>query len=159
MIKLCYQMIRTFKYYSILVGLFIITQHFIFAQENNFLQKNSSQPNNKAEHSIMKEIELGLAKGEVSKISKYFGVKQYLSFSTGISGYYSANQAFYVLEDFFNVYRVISFKFENKKIEESLSYATGVYYYERKGKRDSANVYVTLNKIGKNWFITQISIN
>ncbi|HEY7751922.1 MAG TPA: DUF4783 domain-containing protein [Ignavibacteriaceae bacterium] len=159
MIKLYAEMIRTFKYYAILVGLFLITQHFIFAQENNFLNKYGSQPNKKVESSILKEIESGLAIGDVSKISKYFGGKQYLSFSNGISGYYSANQAFYVLEDYFKVYRVISFKFDNKKIEESISYATGVYYYERKGKRDSANVYVTLNKVGKNWFITQISIN
>ncbi len=65
-----------------------------------------------------------------------------------------------MLEDFFNVHNVISFRFDHKKMDSSdTSYATGIYYYESKGKRDSAQVYITLNKIGNNWFITQISIN
>ena len=150
---------RMYKYLILSIGFGLGLQHSASGQENNFIQKYNNQPNFKVENSIILEIEIGLATGDVSKISRYFGEKPYLSFSSGISGYYSANQAYYVLEDFFKMYKVISFKFENKKIEESLSYATGIYYYERKGKRDSSLVYVTLNKIGKNWFITQISIN
>jgi hypothetical protein len=152
-------MLRTNKNILILISLCLIFQNSLLAQENSLIQKYNNQSKFKVENSIINEIEKGLATGDVSKISRYFGSRPYLSFSSGVSGYYSANQAYYVLEDFFKLYKVVSFKFENKKIEESLSYATGVYFYERKGKRDSSRVYITLNKVGKNWFITQISIN
>lgn len=148
-----------YKYLIFAIWLWLGFWFTTIGQDNNLIQNYSNQSNFRVEYSIINEIETGLATGDVSKISRYFGEKPYLSFSSGVSGYYSANQAYYVLEDFFKMYRVVSFKFESKKIEESLSYATGVYYYERKGKRDSSLVYVTLNKVGKNWFITQISIN
>ncbi len=52
-------------------------------------------------------------------ISKYFGQQTYFSFSNGINGYYSNNQAFYVLEDFFKLYKVTSFKFDYIKTDKN----------------------------------------
>jgi hypothetical protein len=54
---------------------------------------------------------------------------------------------------------VVSFNFDEKKAEESVSYGKGTYFYERKGKRETAHLYITLNKAGSKWYITQISIN
>lgn len=132
----------------------------LYSQEYNINSKLNSKSDFQLENLIFNEIEKGIGESNVSKIARYFSPKPYLSFSNGVTGYYSSNQAYYVLEDFFNIYKVISFKFDHKKINGSeSSYATGIYQYESKGKRDTAQVYITLNKIGDTWFITQISIN
>jgi hypothetical protein len=141
---------------ALIIGIFIPN---INAQENYFLQKNLTNKNNVAENFIIKEIERGIAESNVDAISKYFSLQPYLSFSSGVNGYYSSSQAFYLLEEFFKSFRVVSFKFEHSKVEKTISYATGSYLYDKKGKRDIAKVYVILNKFGNNWFITQISIN
>ena len=131
----------------------------LYSQDYNINKKLNSESNFHFENVIFQEIENGIVESDVSKIARYFSEKPYLSFSNGVTGYYSSNQAYYVLEDFFNIYKVISFKFDYKKNDDPDSYATGIYYYESNGKRDSAKVYITLSKIGDNWFITQISIN
>lgn len=130
-----------------------------YAQEHNFLSKDKSQKTDSQSFAIFSDIENGFQNKNVSSIAKHLSQQPYLSFSNGVTGYYSSNQTYYILEEFFNLHRVISFKFENKKIDEKFAYATGTYFFEQKGKRDSKQVYLTLNKIGNNWYITQISIN
>ena len=129
-----------------------------FAQEHNFLN-GRTQKVDIQKQTIFSDIEDGIKQKNVGKISKYFSQQPYLSFSNGVTGYYSSNQAYYILEDFLNLHRVIDFKFDTKKMDDKFAYATGTYFYELKGKRDSKQVYLTLNKIGNNWYITQISIN
>ncbi len=129
-----------------------------FPQEHNFLNNRNNNVYTQKQ-TIFSDIELGIKEKNVSKISKYFSQQPYLSFSNGVTGYYSSNQAYYILEDFLNLHRVIDFKFDTKKMDDNFAYATGTYFYELKGKRDSKQVYLTLNKIGNNWYITQISIN
>jgi hypothetical protein len=64
-----------------------------------------------------------------------------------------------VLEDFFKVYRVTAFRFDNIQSDSNNPYATGQYQFDYRGKRDIAQVYIALKKTGKNWKITQITIN
>ena len=129
-----------------------------FPQVHNFLNNRNNKVDTQKQ-TIFSDIELGIKEKNVNKISKYFSQQPYLSFSNGVTGYYSSNQAYYILEDFLNLHRVIDFKFDTKKMDDKFAYATGTYFYELKGKRDSKQVYLTLNKIGNNWYITQISIN
>jgi hypothetical protein len=129
------------------------------AQHNQLQRKLNSGDKVRTESFILDEIEKAISSGDVNKVSVYFSSQPYLSFLSGINGYYSSNQAYYILEEFFKEYRVISFAFENRKIEESVCYGTGLYAYEREGKRESAHLYVTLNKVGSKWYITQISAN
>lgn len=105
------------------------------------------------------EIESGISKGNIQSISRHLSNQTYFSFFTGVNGYYSSNQAFYVLEDFFKINQVISFRFQNIQTDNNSCYATGVYMYENKGKRSHSQVYLSLMKIGNNWKINQITIN
>lgn len=152
-------MMKVFDSIILCAGIMFFTSISIRSQENQFLQRFDAKKNFKTENVILGEIEKGILKGDVSKIARYFSSQTYLSFSNGINGYYSSNQAYYVLEEFFNLFSVITFNFNYTKSEENISYASGSYFYERRGKRDSAQVYVILNKTGNNWFIAQISIN
>ena len=126
--------------------------------QNNFngnannIQKNESSK-------VFSDIQKGIANKDVESIARYFSSQTYLSLSNGISGYYSSNQAYYVLEDFFKVYRVTAFRFDNIQPGSNNPYATGEYQFNYRGKRDLAQVYIALKKTGKNWKITQITIN
>jgi len=145
------------KYFYILIVLLPLSV--LFSQTSNFTGKNETKKGTQQEELIFKEIESGIKDGSVERISKYFGQQTYFSFSNGINGYYSSNQAFYVIEDFFKIYRVTSFKLDHIKSDNNHSYATGKYSYDNKGQRSSAQVYISLKKIGTKWMITQFTIN
>ena len=108
---------------------------------------------------IFNDIESGIISNDVKKFSQYFSSQPYISLVNGVNGYYSSNQAYYIIEDFFNSFKIVSFKMEETKTEGSVSYGKGNYYYEKKGKRQIAHLYITLSKSGNKWYITQISIN
>ena len=132
----------------------------VSSQEKNFLNKFDSSKNNTAPvQMVFSRIESAISQGDVAILSSYIGSQTYLSLSNGIRGYYSSNQAYYLLEDFFRIYSVSSFRFENLNTNENVPYATGIYNYEFKGKRNETQAYISLKKIGRSWKITQITIN
>lgn len=139
--------------------IFLLTVSNTFAQTSNLTRNKETKKVDQQEDLIFKEIESAIKNADVNKISKYFGQQTYFSFSNGINGYYSSNQAFYVIEDFFNLYKVTSFKFDYVKVDKNNSHATGKYNYDNKGQRSSAQVYISIKKIGNNWIITQFTIN
>jgi hypothetical protein len=141
--------------FVLVVGLSVSRIH----AQNNYLNKiDNSRQKNPAEL-VLTEIEKGIAKGNVPAIFSHLSPQTYFSLTNGIRGYYSSNQAYYILEDFFKVYHVISFRFHSIQSEEGNPYATGIYSYEFKGKRESAQVYISLKNTGKSWKIIQITFN
>ncbi len=143
--------------FYIIISLFFCL--IIFPQQNDLLPKKDKSLKNQNEAEIFHDLEDKIREGNIVGISKYFGQQTYFSLSNGISGYYSANQAYYVLEDFFKLYKVTSFKFDHIKTDKNNSYATGKYGYDNKGKRSVAQVYISVKKVGNNWNITQLTIN
>lgn len=141
---------------------FLLTLSFsdkLLPQHNNLQNSLNSNKKVKIQIVILNEIETSIQKNDIKSLAKNFTSQPYISLINGVNGYYSSNQSYYILEDFFNSYKVVSFSFDEKKVEESISYGRGSYYYEKKGKRETAHLYVTLNKAGNKWYITQISIN
>ena len=130
-----------------------------FAQTSKLNKEQEVKKVDLQEEVIFKEIESAIKEADVKLISKYFGQQTYFSFSNGINGYYSSNQAYYVLEDFFKLYKVISFKFDHIKTDKNSGYATGNYSYDNKGQRSTSQVYISIKKVGSNWIITQFTIN
>jgi hypothetical protein len=137
--------------------LIIILASISYSQELN--HSTRTHKDTQADEQIFTEIESAINNADINKVSKYFGQKTYFSLTNGINGYYSSNQAFYVLKDFFEVYKVTSFKLDHIKNDKNNSYATGKYYYDNNGKRSSAQVYLSVKKVGSNWIITQLTIN
>ena len=127
-------------------------------QDYNLKHNLSNKRESQFTNNVLKKIEHGISNGNTSAIAKFLSAQTYLSLLNGVSGYYSSNQAYYVLEEFFKEYQVISFRFDNYKIDKISPYATGTFYYSSKGKRSEAKVYITLTESGKTWKITQISI-
>lgn len=144
---------------SIIFLLFALFISAVYPQQNNFIQKSETQKQSAFDPVVFEEIESAIQSGNVEKISRYLGPQTYFSITNGINGYYSSNQAYYVLEDFFKFYKVTKFKLDVIKTESSNPYATGIYHYDVRGKRSSAQVYISLTKTGKNWNISQLTIN
>lgn len=142
----------------ILILILILGQQ-IFAQKYPIKSDLKSNSQNTMAYETLEEIEMGISKTNLSAISPHLSSHIYLSFLNGVSGYYSANQAYYVLENFFKEYKVTSFIFDSFNFNTVTPFAKGTYYYEHKGNRSEAKVYLTLKLTGKSWKITQISIN
>ena len=105
------------------------------------------------------KIEDGLAEGSVDKFSNYFDLKTYISLSNGSSGYYSANQAYYVMKDFLSVYQPISFKLTSIVTDTINPFASGTFRFSNKGIRGHTTVFISLKPVEKEWRISQITIN
>lgn len=139
-----------------LIAVFISSIH---PQQKNLIQNMEARKQSDINPVVFDEIENAIRNGDVATISTYLGSQTYFSLTNGINGYYSSNQAYYVLEDFLKLYRVTKFKFDNIKTDTSDPYATGTYYYDYRGRRSSAQVYISITKTGKNWNISQLTIN
>ncbi len=139
--------------------LFAVFISSIYPQQKNLIQKSDTNKQAVLDPVIFDEIEDAIKSGDVAKISRYLGPQTYFSLTNGINGYYSLNQAYYVLEDFFKLYRVTKFKLDNVRLGSSNPYATGTYHYDNRGRRSSAQVYISLTKTGNNWNISQLTIN
>lgn len=139
----------TVNFSSVIASSFIDNIDVLNSNINFFQEENLNK--------IFIDIENGFNNGTVSSFYNHFSSQNYLSFFNGINGYFSSNQSFYVLENFFQIYRPISFKFNTINTERN-PYATGILYYDEKGKRNSAYIFVSLNQTGKNWQISQITI-
>ena len=146
-------------FFYLAIFFIISASNFLFSQNNNLQQNLNTDSKVKIQSVIFNDIELGINNSDVKKISPYFSSQPYISLINGVNGYYSSNQAYYIMEDFFNSFKVVSFKMNEKKIEQSVSYCKGDYYFEKKGRRELAHLYITLSKSGNKWYITQISIN
>jgi hypothetical protein len=144
---------------KILIPIMILLSTQVFIAQDNQLKHNlNTNSLNSAAHGLLDDFEKGISDTKTSDISPYLASQVYLSFINGISGYYSSNQAYYVIEKFLKEYKVISFIFNKFKLNTTTPFAIGTYYYEHKGNRSEAKVFVTLKFTSKSWQITQISI-
>ena len=150
---------RNYKNIIIVLLLEIILGSLMAAQDvkhsTGLTRGNQRTPAN----NVFVQIEEAISKGDVKALSGFLGPQTYFSLTNGKSGYFSSNQAFYVLEDFFKIYNITAFRLNNVHSDESNPYATGVCAYEYKGKRNNAQVYISLKYAGRSWQISQISIN
>ena len=144
---------------TVVIGYLVSGSSSLFPQHNNLQQNLSTDSKVKVQSIVFSEIEKGIVSNDVKKFSQYFSPQPYISLVNGVNGYYSSNQAYYIMEDFFNSFKIVSFKMEETKTEGTVSYGKGDYYYEKKGRREVAHLYITLSKSGNKWYITQISIN
>ncbi|MDR3668441.1 MAG: DUF4783 domain-containing protein [Ignavibacteriaceae bacterium] len=147
------------NFYPISFILIVILSTCLIQAQNKELSKSDSNKQKNSAYLILTEIEEGIARGNIAIISRHLSPQTYFSLTNGIRGYFSSNQAYYILEDFYKVYQVLSFKFHSIQTENGNPYATGIYFYEFKGKRETAQVYVSLKNIGKSWKIIQITFN
>jgi hypothetical protein len=109
-------------------------------------------------HRIFSNVQQGLTSGSVRGFSEHMASQVYVNLRGGESGYYSANQAHYVLENYLKSRKLVNLTFSTIGESEARPYATGSAVSVQRGVREIAQVYVSLGRSGDKWFITQINI-
>jgi len=117
------------------------------------------EKHNKEAQKIFSRFEEGMTTGAVDKFSQYFSYRTYLSFTQGVSGYYSFDQSYYVVKDFLSINLPISLNLTNIITETSTPFAFGTLKFIRSGIKGSATVFISLQLINKKWQISQVTIN
>ena len=106
---------------------------------------------------IFRDIEKGIKTGKVNKFSEYFNSEIFLSVQ-GVSGYRSANQAFYILKNYFDARHTVSFKLSSTEMSNPNPYATGGGTARFHGRTELFQVFVSLSKADGRWVISQFNV-
>lgn len=106
---------------------------------------------------IISQVESGILSGNIQSFSKYLAKQVFVNLRGNESGYFSSNQALYLLRSFFETRRVLRFKFTT--IDESQEpFATGGGIFVLKGTKESVQIYVGLSKLDNRWVVTQFNV-
>jgi len=108
---------------------------------------------------IFNKIEQGLDRGDVSEFRYYLNGKIFLSLANDISGYYTLNHSYYILTDYFELYKPTSFTYERVSSEAENPYGYGTYGFHKSGEYGTQKVYISLERINHQWKITQITFS
>lgn len=133
------------------------TKRSVIPRQN--FQERTEQRNFPSPVTEFENIISGLNDGNVTQISRYFASQVYLSLKSGERGYYSSNQTYYLIDNFFKLYEPVSFQSISKMTESSTPYLSGKLFSRFKGSIEVFQVYLNLAWNGYRWEITQISIN
>lgn len=107
---------------------------------------------------VFDHVRDGLASGNYAMFAPHMASQVMMNLRGGESGTYSANQAYYVLENYFRARRILHLEFTTVGESETNPYATGSAGVNIKGSRELVQVYVSLSRTGDRWVITQINI-
>ena len=135
--------------FSIIILFLTLSHECIFAQFDS----------NSKIGKIFSEFENGIRTGAIKEFSNNLISETYISLENGESSYYSSNQSFYILKDFFQNYIPISFKIIKTSINEEKPFAIGKLVYSKNGIRGESQVFIALKLESENWKISQIIIN
>ncbi len=107
---------------------------------------------------IFRIVQESVASGEMSELLRNIGSHVYLNIRGVESGYYSANQAQFVLQNYFNLHKPLSFSFTSYGESGGSPFATGRGSINVKGNREFIQVYVLLSRQKDRWIISQFNI-
>jgi len=137
------------------LNIFLLVVLFFGAMSQSYAQdKFEDEP-----QVIFNKIESGIKEFDVNRFSDYFQSETFVSFINGVSGSFSSNQLFFIVQDFINSYKPISFRITKISSGPQYSFATGFYNYSYEGIKGVAKFYISLKTENGSWRISQISIN
>lgn len=107
---------------------------------------------------LLQKIERGILNGSADDFRGDFGKQVSMTIAGSESGYYSAGQAFLILQNYFSNRRPTQFGFTRLNDTSASPYATGRLSFVRRGSRESVQVYVSLTRQESQWVVTQFNI-
>lgn len=118
----------------------------------------ASPQNAKSPQSVLRDLETAFAAGDAQRIRKQLSPKTFLNFLTGENGYFSTEQSFFILKNFFALCGPVSFSLSSSNLDEENPYGIGSYQYFRRGRRETAQIFLSLTRAQDDWKLTQITI-
>jgi len=122
------------------------------------LQDPGSQKGGHPAAAIFGNVSRGLTAGDVASFAPFLAAQVYVSLRTGEHGYYSANQASALLEYFLRTRKISGLAFSTVSVNATIPYATGSATLIFRGTRQLVQVYVSAERTGDQWTITQLNI-
>jgi len=117
------------------------------------------RPPNQAEaRKLFGIIEQNILSSSLASSSSHFAPQVFVNMSGGESGYYSASQTVSILQRYFSTRSSLAFEFSRFSDTGSTPYATGRLTFTSKGRRESAQIYVSLRFQDSRWVISQFNI-
>jgi hypothetical protein len=107
---------------------------------------------------VFQAMQKGISDGELDALTRYFAKHIYLNVRGVESGYYSANQAQIVLQNFFSSHKPLSFSFTTYGESGGAPYATGRGSFNVRGSREFIQVYIALTRHKDTWVVSQFNI-
>ena len=108
--------------------------------------------------SVFASVEKGLVSGTPELFDQHFDKRVFMNLPGERSGYYSADQAYYLLDEFLRARSLEGFRFTTIDVSESTPYATGGTLLSVEGREGRAQVYVSLSYTADRWVISKINI-
>ncbi len=106
-----------------------------------------------------KEIAAGFTSSSVSLISKYFNGEVFLDVLGSEKGTYNSNQAEFIISDFMDYFKVVSFKYINSYHKNSYAFVLGKYYYNIGSGKRELKASISLKYRNESWYVDQINLN
>jgi len=115
-------------------------------------------PNQADARKLFGIIEQSIVRSSLTSTSSHFAQQVFVNMSGGESGYFSANQTVSILQRYFSSRSSLAFEFSRFSDTGSTPYATGRLTFTARGRRESAQVYVSLRFLESRWVISQFNI-
>ncbi|HTY39405.1 MAG TPA: DUF4783 domain-containing protein [Bacteroidota bacterium] len=107
---------------------------------------------------LFSAIERNILNASLSGSTPQFAQQVFVNVSGGESGYFSANQTVSILQRYFSNRTSLSFQFSRYSDAGTMPYATGRLTFNAHGRRQSAQIYVSLRTQESRWVISQFNI-
>lgn len=121
------------------------------------LNLDAQEVGQELDRKIFKAIESGVDAGDIDRFSGYFAQQVYVSIRGGESGYFSANQTYYIIKNFLTARKPLGFTFTTYGFADEIPFATGRALFRIKGNHESVQVYAALSKSNGKWVIDKIN--
>lgn len=128
------------------------------SEPQQLIERRTAEIGSPDQASVFRAFQQGFLAGDAASFSSYFAPQVYISLRSSESGYFSASQAYYVLQNYFVSHRIHSLAFTTYGESEIAPYATGPGRLEMRGGIEQVQVYVSLTRTGTRWMISQINI-
>lgn len=157
------------RYLALLLTVFLLVIHLAQAQSPGVRRMPRQVPavgrelqarttNQAAVRTLFGTIQRGIVSSPLALTSSQFAQQVFVNMSGGESGYFSANQAASILQRYFSSRTSLSFEFSRFSDSGSMPYATGRMGFTSRGRRESAQIYVSLRFQDSRWVISQFNI-
>jgi hypothetical protein len=107
---------------------------------------------------VFRDVEMGILEGDAGTFSKHFARQISLSLSGTESGYFSGNQAAYIIQNYFKLHHTIRFRLTTISLDSPNPYATGGGSFQYRGSVMQLQIYISLSRQDNRWTITQFNV-
>jgi hypothetical protein len=123
------------------------------------LPSRAQRTNGKEDYTaVFSDVQQGISSANISLFSSHFHTQVHVTLRGGESGLYSANQAYYLLQNYFRDRHVTKFAFTTYGQSDTNPYATGGASFSTRNGREYNQVYVALAYNDDRWVITHINL-